>query len=469
MSKSTLRRIALLLLDLVCVEVSLWLALGLRFGWDQAATHLVSNRSLTAMLLFLVFAMNVATRINRGFMKRGGAKELGKVIEYNAVLVVGIALLSALFRVNQNLSRLLVGYFAVIDVVAMCVARWLAKRAARAVFADQRYGSPIVMIVGPEMRDDVERRFRLGLTYQIAGWLTLQDGALAGSVDEQEVSCKVFELGNVLRGLGAERIPDFFVCAPEEDEHVIAQTVDAVERLGSNCHVAVEMPYASTQGASLGYFGEIPSLNYAPAGSEPYRHYVKRALDVVFSLTVLVLFCWLYLIVAIAVKVDDPSGPVFFKQRRVGKDGRPFVMWKFRSMYADAEQQLEGLQKLNEKDGPVFKIKDDPRITRVGHFIRKTSIDEMPQFLNVLKGDMSVVGPRPALPKEVAEYTPYQRERLLVKPGLTCYWQTQHNRDDISFDEWVDLDLLYVRQCSLRVDVGLVVRTVGVVLTAQGN
>ncbi len=197
--------------------------------------------------------------------------------------------------------------------------------------------------------------------------------------------------------------------------------------------------------------------------------FVKRLFDIVFSLLVLVLFSWLFAIVAIAIKIDDPKGPVIFKQRRVTKNGREFKMYKFRSMCVDAEAKLEELRKANEKTGPVFKIKDDPRITRVGKFIRKMSIDELPQFLNVLKGDLSIVGPRPALPKEVAAYTPYQRQRLLVKAGITCYWQTRNNRDAITFDEWVDLDLLYIKQCSVWSDFKLIIQTVGVVLTAQGN
>ena len=199
-----------------------------------------------------------------------------------------------------------------------------------------------------------------------------------------------------------------------------------------------------------------------------YR-FVKRAFDIVFSAAVLVCFCWLYAIIAILVKADDPKGPVIFSQDRVGRDGRTFRMHKFRSMCVDAEERLVELQRLNEKTGPVFKIKDDPRVTRVGRWLRKLSLDELPQFWDVLKGDISIVGPRPALPKEVEKYTDYQRQRLLVKPGITCYWQTRRDRDSITFDEWIDLDLLYVRKCGVWTDVKLIIQTVGVVLTAQGS
>lgn len=203
-------------------------------------------------------------------------------------------------------------------------------------------------------------------------------------------------------------------------------------------------------------------------GRWAYR-FAKRSFDVVFSALVLVLLSWLFLAIAIAVKVDDPKGPVFFRQRRVTRDGREFYMYKFRSMCADAEDRLADLRELNEKSGPVFKIADDPRITRVGRFLRKASLDELPQFFNVLKGDISVVGPRPALPKEVSAYDERERQRLLVKPGITCIWQTMPNRDAITFDSWVDLDLLYVKQCGVLVDLKLIVKTVGVVLTAQGS
>ena len=211
------------------------------------------------------------------------------------------------------------------------------------------------------------------------------------------------------------------------------------------------------------------------AAAERLRHgrlgycAIKRLFDIAFSLLIIVAFSWLFLLTAVAIKVDDPSGPVFFGQDRVGRDGKRFRMWKFRSMCADAEAKLAELQAKNEKDGPVFKMADDPRITRVGRVIRKTSIDELPQFFNVLIGQMSVVGPRPALPKEVEEYTPRQKQRLLVKPGMTCFWQTRRNRDAISFAEWVELDLLYIKKCSVWADFKLVVQTVGVVLTAQGS
>lgn len=203
-------------------------------------------------------------------------------------------------------------------------------------------------------------------------------------------------------------------------------------------------------------------------GRRGYR-FCKRAFDIIFSIVVLTCLSWLYLVIAIAIKLDDPHGPVIFSQTRVGKNGREFRMYKFRSMVVDAEKRLPKLLDMNEKTGPVFKLQNDPRVTRVGRFLRRASLDELPQFANVLKGDLSVVGPRPALPKEVAEYTSRDCQRLLVKQGLTCFWQVEPDRDSIGFSDWVNLDLRYIRECGVVTDFKLIIRTVGSVLTAQGR
>ena len=193
----------------------------------------------------------------------------------------------------------------------------------------------------------------------------------------------------------------------------------------------------------------------------PVYMFCKRAMDIIGSLAGLILLWPLLLIIAIAIKIEDPKGSIFFAQQRCGKDNKLFPMYKFRSMVSNAEELLEELMEHNEMDGPVFKIKDDPRITKVGKFIRKTSVDELPQLFNILRGDMSIVGPRPAIPHEVAEYNDYQRQRLLVKPGLTCIWQVS-GRNSIGFDEWVDMDLEYIENRNLWMDIKLIFKTVGV-------
>ena len=175
-----------------------------------------------------------------------------------------------------------------------------------------------------------------------------------------------------------------------------------------------------------------------------------------------------FLILICIIILDSPGASPIFSQIRVGRDGKKFVFYKFRSMKPNAESELGDLLKFNEMKGPAFKIKDDPRITRVGHFIRKTGLDELPQLVNVLKGDMSIVGPRPALPREVEQYSAYQKQRLLVSPGLTCYWQIQPQRNDMSFDEWMELDLKYIKERSFLVDWKIIFGTFKAIIHMDG-
>lgn len=196
---------------------------------------------------------------------------------------------------------------------------------------------------------------------------------------------------------------------------------------------------------------------------------IKRFQDMVLSALALLGLSPLLLVIAMAIVIDDPKGGPIFCQERVGKDGRRFRMYKFRSMSIDAEEKLEELAQYNEMDGVAFKIKEDPRITRVGRFLRRMSLDELPQLVNILKGDMTIVGPRPALPREVAQYGWYERQRLRVTPGLTCYWQIQPNRYDMSMNEWMDLDLKYIRERNWWLDWWLIGKTIGTVLRGEGE
>lgn len=224
---------------------------------------------------------------------------------------------------------------------------------------------------------------------------------------------------------------------------------------------------ASQREAASGGLGAGPNVLAHP--NQVAHRILKRSFDLIFSALALALFSWLFALIALAIKLDDPAGTVFFSQTRIGEGGRPFRMYKFRSMSVDAESQLEKLRGANERRGPSFKMSNDPRMTRVGRAIRRISLDELPQFVNVLKGDLSVVGPRPALPSEVAEYTPRQLQRLCVPQGLTCIWQATPQRDKLSFDEQVELDLEYIRNQSLRLDFSIIARTVVSMLTLQGR
>jgi len=202
-----------------------------------------------------------------------------------------------------------------------------------------------------------------------------------------------------------------------------------------------------------------------------YRWYWvgRRAQDIVLSLIALLALWPLMLLIALIVWLDSPGTSPIFTQTRVGRKGIPFQFRKFRTMVPNAEGHLDELLSRNEMDGPVFKIKDDPRITRVGRFLRRSSLDELPQLINILKGDMSIVGPRPALPREVEQYDEYERQRLIVQPGLTCYWQIQPHRNELSFEEWMALDMKYIQERSFVTDWKIIFKTVGAVLRMTGQ
>ena len=187
--------------------------------------------------------------------------------------------------------------------------------------------------------------------------------------------------------------------------------------------------------------------------------FIKRSIDIICSLAGIIVLSPIFLIVAVLIKIEDPKGSIFFCQERNGQHPNTFKMYKFRSMVHNAEELLKDLQHKNEQTGPAFKMADDPRITKVGKFIRKTSLDELPQLFNILKGDMSLVGPRPPIPREVREYNSYQMQRLLVKPGLTCIWQVS-GRNNIGFDEWVDMDLEYIKTRNLLLDIKLILHDI---------
>ncbi len=258
---------------------------------------------------------------------------------------------------------------------------------------------------------------------------------------------------------------ELYVSATEE--MVTRITLDSMK---NNNEGVTEYPILNFDQRALNLLcqGIRETLKYSklkPAGSKAYK-IMKRTLDIILSTTALALLIIPMGAVALAIYIDDKGNP-FFSQIRLTENGRPFKMYKFRSMCTDAEEKFAEVQKSNQTDGIAFKSENDPRITKIGHFIRKTSIDELPQLWNVLKGDMSIIGPRPPLPREVVLYTPHQMERLIVKGGLSCICQCE-GRSDMSFDEWVESDIRYIKNRSLKLDFSLMLRTASAVIKRKG-
>ena len=210
-------------------------------------------------------------------------------------------------------------------------------------------------------------------------------------------------------------------------------------------------------------------LDFIATKNKKWYWVKKRVLSVIFSIIGIIIFAIPMLVITLLVWLDDTSASPIYTQTRIGRHGKPFTLYKFRTMIHNAHEMRTDIYDQNEMDGPVFKIKDDPRITKIGRFLRKTSLDELPQFFNVILGDMVVIGPRPPLPEEVEQYTEYQKLRLIVTPGITCLWQVQPKRNELSFDEWVDLDIHYIMHRSMLMDIKIVFQTIRAMIREEGR
>ena len=277
---------------------------------------------------------------------------------------------------------------------------------------------------------------------------------------------QVLPLDHIGELLADQVIDEIVVACPRTELETMVTVVDAATEAGVPISLLSDLFGSQLPAPRVTRFGSLPALRFAPVHHGGIGLALKRLVDVVGSAALLLATAPILLAAAIAIKTSSP-GPVLFRQVRCSVNGRPFVMPKLRTMTSDSEAKREALLGQNEMDGPVFKIKDDPRITPVGRFLRKYSLDELPQLWSVLRGDMSLVGPRPPIPMEVASYRNFERRRLSMRPGLTCLWQVS-GRNEIGFDDWVRLDLEYIDTWSLWSDVRILLRTVPAVLSGNG-
>ena len=451
--------------DGALIFLSYFMAVIFRFDflWDQKVTMETAGGTpfalvagIYSVLIVMVYAM---MRMYGSYRFKKESKEIVYILCINGAGT--LVLLSLLFLFKLDFSRLTMLSFWCFSSVLVIVKRMIARGIMRH-FEVGGYRRHVLLLVGGG--ELAERYYDTvikngGYGYEFKGYLA----------DEPSEHIESY-LG------GLDKFRDL-LAAGGVDEVVIATKRLEQEKVGSM--IAACGRYSAKVSVIPAYNDFIPSLPHVEqAGtlklvnvrSTPDKglawKIIKRSMDVVGSLLGLILTSPIMLGVAIAVKRCD-GGPALFSQTRVGKNGKEFKMYKFRSMYIDAEQRLAELQKFNEVDGPAFKMENDPRITKVGKFIRRTSLDELPQLWNVLKGDMSIVGPRPPLPREVVQYNDWDWGRLAVKPGLTCYWQVS-GRSDVSFDEWMKLDLQYVEEQGFWTDVKVIFKTVGVVVLGKG-
>jgi exopolysaccharide biosynthesis polyprenyl glycosylphosphotransferase len=263
-----------------------------------------------------------------------------------------------------------------------------------------------------------------------------------------------------------EAIDEVIITLPWQYHRKIMAIMAQCERENIAARIVPDLFQMTLSRMSVTEMGGIPLIGIKREPISPVALIVKRVVDVAFALCLLIFTAPLMGLIVLVIKLDSP-GPVLFRQARVGKAGRPFTLYKFRSMAVGAEEQKELLRNLNEADGPLFKIKADPRVTRLGRFLRRLSLDELPQFYNVLRGDMSIIGPRPALAEEVAQYQPWHMRRLEIAPGITGLWQVS-GRSELPFDEMALLDIYYVEQWSPALDLKILLRTIPTVLFGDG-
>jgi exopolysaccharide biosynthesis polyprenyl glycosylphosphotransferase len=376
---------------------------------------------------------------------------------------------------EQGVSRLLLLMFAAILTALLLLSKGLVYYTLR-YYRSRDYNTRNVLIIGTGQRADnvvASLQREAGTGYRITGYLVPGNGQVT---DTSDLLKKVDNLGHLSHfpAVLTDKVIDEVVFATDitsiED---INEYIQFAEDLGINVRIIPDfqiqkiMYRPETARVFMEEFAGIPSLALSTIPQRTGELLVKSCMDYIIAGTGLFLLAPIFVIIAAVIKITSP-GPVFFIQQRCGLYGRIFSMLKFRTMVRNAEKLQKNLEKNNEVDGPVFKIKDDPRITPVGKFLRRTSLDELPQLINILKGEMSLVGPRPPIPQEVKKYESWQRRRLSMKPGLTCIWQVS-GRNSINFADWMQMDLQYIDNWSLWLDVKILALTAKAVISGSGR
>jgi exopolysaccharide biosynthesis polyprenyl glycosylphosphotransferase len=460
----------ILVLDVALAAAAFRLAHFIRFSFDEPVfpamgdfgDHLEYLAILLPVWGVILFASPLLYRMDP---TRRLSDELRAIVL--TTLVGGLVAFSLAFALKWTmLSRTLIALFLLIDCILMMGLRtvlWLVLDRLKT----RGYSFCSVLIVGPAARarnfaSSVERYKHWGLTVEGLVFLDSED-----AVAESSSWPVLGTLKDVPRLLKESVVDEVVFLASEASLKHTPLLLSMCEFEGVRLRVVAEFfPTRRAARLSLALLDSIPLITFSHSPDEAFFMVAKRGLDLLGSLVALLLSAPVMLAAAAAIKLSS-AGPVFYTQERCGLRGRRFRLVKFRSMVANAEQRIDELRQLNEMDGPAFKIKNDPRITPVGRWLRRTSIDELPQLFNVVLGHMSLVGPRPPLPSEVREYDDWHRRRLSVKPGITCLWQIS-GRNEVGFHRWMELDLEYIDNCSLWMDVKILARTIPAVLSGRG-
>lgn len=457
----------LLLLDVMCITVAYAVAYLIRF---QGGGGALGKREIMQIYLpFLLICMlnNFFTDEYKHFFQRGYYYEFIRVVRYNLFLFVVTGFYIYAFRLELEFSRLLLGYFVVINTVMTYLVRIAFKRVMNRYYKKSRGSDKIIVVTNDREIDTVIHHIEkdAGWSYEIIGMVVLDTDRIGEDLKGIPV---IANRENVIDIARQSAVDVVLVHCPQTEDKELELLIQSFLAMGVICHNCMERFSINTPCSSVGKFVGFPVMTYSANVIDYRRMMIKRLMDIVGGCIGLLFTMILTPFVALAIKLDS-RGPVFFSQIRIGKNGRRFKMYKFRSMYIDAEERKKELMQQNEVNGLMFKMDKDPRITRVGNFIRKTSIDELPQFWNVVRGDMSLVGTRPPTEDEFEQYNIYYRRRLSITPGLTGMWQVSGRSDIKDFEDVVKLDLKYIDEWSLMQDMKILLQTVGVVLFRRGS
>ncbi len=387
-------------------------------------------------------------------------------VEYFTAIFIGIILLFATVVILDlnAISRLAIGVFALLDLFVLFSFKLVLSATMKFVRREGMNSRLILILADEDSCYFIDRLIETkDWGYRI--WAIMSDDAVIKEKYGSEFHIIPYERDlSVI--IDKRAIDEVIYCKSSLDQNEIQRFIYSCAEVGVVFRMqSLLLNYVKMQ-STLSFLNQMPFLTFRNTPDNYLALKVKAAIDFTFSLLALILLSPLMLVIAILIKLD--GGPVFFLQKRTGLNGRHFYCYKFRTMVMNAESLQAALISLNEQDGPVFKIKNDPRVTPIGRFLRKTSLDELPQFINVLKGDMSIVGPRPPIPAEVKKYQRWQNRRLSMKPGITCIWQVS-GRNNIPFEQWMKMDMQYIDTWSLKLDFIIILKTFRVVFAGNGQ
>jgi exopolysaccharide biosynthesis polyprenyl glycosylphosphotransferase len=459
-----------LILTSVAFVCAYWMRLHLQWLLPARLLDLLNPELLPLPAYWRVAALAVcwwtiaasSLGLYRLSVRRSDWEKIRIIFESSVLLGLFLGFLS--FALKLDLSRPLAALFALFQACLLTLARVAVTvhGRRRALTARSRRN---IVIVGSgskarEMGELISRYSEWGL--RIIGYVVREgDEALNSGL---EVLGTIQDIPQIVEDNVVDEI--IFVGSKPSDLGCLDEILAACNEQGIRTRVAVDLFPTKVSNVSMEFLENVPILTFSSTPHHAVALFVKRLMDVLLSAFLLVVLLPIMVVIGVLIKLTS-KGPIIYRQVRCGLYGRRFVLYKFRSMKEGAEDVLWEIRHLNEMDGPVFKMRNDPRVTSLGRFLRKSSIDELPQFWNVLKGDMSLVGPRAPLPEEVKAYSRWQRRRLSVKPGITCLWQIS-GRNEIDFHEWMKLDLHYIDNWSLLLDLKILLRTFPVVLFGKG-